>query len=634
MFERSLTTRWLCALLLAAAFLPAGAGAVRGGSAATTERLVFKSDRGHGVWFAMNANGSNVRALRAPFDTAYELAWSADRSHVAYTVGTLEPLFVMRSDGTGRVKVANGAYEFAWSPNSKLLAYTDSADDRIHVVQADGKPMTSLDVGEGVEGWAGNDRLMLIDSGRHFVVDLKSGKKVLDLPDVADISEDQFQWSPSGKLLAYLSDSQDTLCLVNANGADRRCVKPALDDVSLAWSPHGDRIAVANYPQLSIVDPTTMRVRAVAKIEPYATDLTWSSDATRLAFVVGNDIGVVGADGSGLQRMRSPSGESDPRWVPASRLARFEGPRAVPIWILRVSGRTLEVQGVVGGLAAEGGQVAVLTNDTPDHFDHVVIWRPGSKDPRTFRGERWSSLALAGGLAAWIAEAGGNNTETSIGTSGRVSLGDFVSYANNTGEGDYLANLVGGGGTIAWNEWSQLANDSTVRNPSLNAWYGGRERLVRRGPDSFRVVAADGSHLLVQAKGSLVVFAVDGKILRRFPAQQHLGGASLNGRDVAVVSAGKLVDFDLATGAVKRAWKIPPKAILADVQSGVAAYVAGRSITLIDLRSGQRTTLRLKSTEAPLAQLEPAGLFYAYGTTDLSRVRLLPFADIRKRLGA
>jgi hypothetical protein len=48
-------------------------------------RPVFMSNRGHGLWFAMDADGSDVRAIRAPFDRAENVAWSPDASHVAYS---------------------------------------------------------------------------------------------------------------------------------------------------------------------------------------------------------------------------------------------------------------------------------------------------------------------------------------------------------------------------------------------------------------------------------------------------------------------------------------------------------------------------------------------------------------------
>ena len=64
-----------------------------------------------------------------------------------------------------------------------------------------------------------------------------------------------------------------------------------------------------------------------------------------------------------------------------------------------------------------------------------------------------------------------------------------------------------------------------------------------------------------------------------------------------------------------------------------SVYVAGKTITLVDLRRGSRAALPLKTNGLPLAQLEPAGLFYAYATGEKSWVRLLPFTDIRKRLG-
>ena len=636
-----------CAVAFAAASSSSGlARATGGGSVAASDRLVFLSDRGHGRWFAMDADGSNVRALKPPFDTAEDVAWSPDASHVAYTAKEFGPLIVMRSDGTRQVQVAKkDATDFTWSPDGTLLAYELLYDRRVFFVRSDGTPAGGLALPPrtGFESWVGNDRVSLMTSGDKWVADRVGGGNRVDLPDVGD----DYAWSPSGKQLAYLSSSKDTLCLVNADGSGRRCLSSAEDVVDLGWSPSGDRIALSSYPELFIVDPATMRVREIARIEPYAEDLTWSSDATRIAFTVdysqASDIWVVHPDGSGLHRLASPGYDGGPRWVPASRLEHFEGAKAAPIGpAFLVSARTLEVHGAVDELAADGTRAAALTHGTPDHYQHIVIWKPGAQGLRQLvqrspEASTWSGVALAGDLAAWINEGGGNYIEQVIETSVRgVYLGNLdldVHTRDQDGNGNYVGNLVGDGGLLAWNEWSQQGDTSPADKTSLRAWYQRRERVVLGGPDSFRVVAADGTRLLVQrADGSLVVVGVAGNVVQRFPARQGIRGAGLSGTDVVVVSQRTLTDFDLATGKVKRNWKVSPEATLADVQSGVAAYVAGTSITLVDLRNGTSSTLSVATSRPPLAQLEPAGLFYAYAIGGKSSVRLLPFADIRKRL--
>ena len=95
---------------------------------------------------------------------------------------------------------------------------------------------------------------------------------------------------------------------------------------SVAWSPDGNRFAFGvgsygeandSYDGLNIVDRRNGKIRRITK-SGHAFDLAWSPDGAKLAFVDGGRIGLINADGTGAQWLRTAGMglNVSPTWSP------------------------------------------------------------------------------------------------------------------------------------------------------------------------------------------------------------------------------------------------------------------------------------------------------------------------------
>jgi hypothetical protein len=654
---------------------PARASAERVAGAGGPLRLVFNSTRGDGSWFAMNADGSDLRALKPPFDTAVEVRWSPDGSHLAYIGGGpntppepgpnawLGPLFLMRSDGTGRVRVATEVGGFAWSLSGRWLAGWDESERFVTFASSDGRPAGRLRLERGEEfvGWAPGDRIMLTVGHALVIAGRRGGHRVaLSGAYGLETATPTLAWSPVGGRLAFAAGEggrEQMLCLVNADNSGRRCLTSitgfAIDPI--AWSPRGDRVAFTRHPashkpELWVLDVATMRARAILRPASGPDELTWSPDGSKIAAAVGDggtkgDIWVLRPDGSQLRKIVSTGYDDSPRWVPASRLAPFEGEPlpGVPAPFRVVDARTLIVRRVAQELAVDGASVAVHTTGLPDGND-VAVWTPATREVQWVPGELgaggspeqdWSSLALAGKVAAWIQTYHQLHDHASIITSQRgLALGPLEAETDDDGGGDFIGHLAGGGGVLAWNVWEQRGeNLSTMTSAELGVWDGKTDRTVRRGLDSFQAVDVDQGRILVlHPDGSLLVLNMDGAILRRLNPAADTAAAALDGDHVVTLGGGTLRQLNISTGAVEQTWTVPADAKLAGASRGIAALLNGPSISLIDLASGRTIPITPEGKQPALATLDVAGLVTASVTGKQTTVRLLPVAALKKLL--
>jgi hypothetical protein len=190
-------------------------------------------------------------------------------------------------------------------------------------------------------------------------------------------------WSPDGKWLAFVSDSDGVdgpaRSEVMAMSADGRQVvnlsrHEAAGDDQPAWSPGGTRLAFVSdrdgAPRLYSVMADGTALLALPAPPAAASAPAWSPDGARLAFVSEGEVFVGPADGSAaFQRLTSGAGETPratyalPTWAPDStRLAAFRS-------LQQGGGRTLELavlgpDGVVeSATPAEAGTVVWLDRD-------------------------------------------------------------------------------------------------------------------------------------------------------------------------------------------------------------------------------------------------------------------------------
>ena len=247
-------------------------------------QLVFVSAFGpSGQVLLARADGRNIRPIaRAALVT--RVVWSPDGLRIAYV--SRGEIFVVRRDGSGRVRVGSGA-GVAWSPDSTKLAF-DS-------------------------GWKGPIRVVGSDGGGAHVV--------------ADGAYDRAPaWSPDGQRLVFsradAPGARASLYVVGVDGSGLRAL--GIQGADPSWSPDGSRLAFWLNTRDGVALATTtldgFGVVVTRSLPAYSGPARWSPDGTKLAFTPCGEFGacrvdVAAADasfvtilGSGAEPVWSPDG--------------------------------------------------------------------------------------------------------------------------------------------------------------------------------------------------------------------------------------------------------------------------------------------------------------------------------------
>ena len=252
------------------------------GAAAFGNRILFQA--GSSI-FSVQPNGEGYRKLVSG-DTPFSAVWSPDKDKIAFTrsVNNLLSVWVMDSDGTDERRVADGGGA-VWSPDGSRLAFVrpttsdvdplasrdqlftinvDGSDERL-IADAPERSMGDLDWSPDGSRIAfvailsaddGNPVTSDEDNWDIYSVRLDTGT-VLQLTEDLNQDEDP-QWSPDGKRIAFVSDRDDELCgpgggcpyateiyLMRSDGSNEvRFTKNASrHDRNYEWSPDGRAIA-------------------------------------------------------------------------------------------------------------------------------------------------------------------------------------------------------------------------------------------------------------------------------------------------------------------------------------------------------------------------------------------------------
>ena len=313
----------------------------------------------------------------------------------------------------------------------------------------------------------------------------------------------------------------------------------------------------------------------------------------------------------------------------------------------------LATAGRVITLAADGGRVVAATRGRGT-CDRIVVWRPlagassffpvdtNCPGGETSGGQFLGELALAGTRVAWIEGFQGNLQDLVLRTRilgkgiQEVAFAENHNGAEGSPEGDYVGNLFGDGALIAYNSWSVCVAypagfqidpppdppcDEIVvpgENP-VEIVYGaellgiGSATPIATGTTSFPVVGVQAGNVAVLEDESVVLIRASDGSSETLAVAAGTVDAAVFGETVVVLRGNSLE----VIGGPTHAFPTPPGATpeLTDLHGSTAVVVVGRKIHLIDVESGDRTTISVPGVGAIDAELEAAGLSYSYSVT-------------------
>jgi len=211
------------------------------------------------LWVMDVATQKSVR-FGGDKDRSGGAVWSPDGKWIAFfgRIGDKRGLMLARPDGSEVTVLAStegtnsplpgAGNEVAWSPDGKQIAYISSTPDS-RAAEASGDPMVITrylykpDAGEGMTRFNDNQRLHI------FVVDIAT-KQARQLTK-GDTDEHSIDWSPDGKEILYLTNSEpnqdeffnyDVFALKVADGSVRRITATEFNEYDPLWSPDGKKI--------------------------------------------------------------------------------------------------------------------------------------------------------------------------------------------------------------------------------------------------------------------------------------------------------------------------------------------------------------------------------------------------------
>ncbi len=220
-------------------------------------RVIFATfGEGYPNFHAINVDGSG-QVLLTDFETFGDPVWSPNSERFVFAalrfsedLGPESNVFVMRTDGSGLTQLTapNSDYlntDPAWSPDSSRIAFI-----------------------RRTKGDAGGIGIGVVNADG-------SGETDLFMPDIALSVDGRLSWSPDGKRLAF-------------QGGE-----------------FSDTAFAGRVPGIYVINADGSGLTQLTKLGGFLYGLAWSPDGAHIAFIDGNTLFIIGADGSQLTRLAS-----------------------------------------------------------------------------------------------------------------------------------------------------------------------------------------------------------------------------------------------------------------------------------------------------------------------------------------
>lgn len=316
--------------------------------------------------------------------------------------------------------------------------------------------------------------------------------------------------------------------------------------------------------------------------------------------------------------------------------------------------KTIGTRGEVLRISADGGNVAIeVATKTTRPCDSGSVWTPATGKVVRFQDEgcgknaadrHFIDLTLAGSRAAWTDYDYGNHAYcigpvyATLASPKGVSSGVCPDEPDNE---DMYVEYAGDGPLLVARSYVDCDYSC---GPDYTGVYQDQVTLYTVGAAGVKKLAAEkrntrlldvdaGRILLRDAAGKqLVVLDGTGRQVAALPVDAKaawLAGAA----QVSVPTGTTLHTYDVATGALAETCTLKAGAKLQDVEGGLAVYFTAGEVHLLTIATNaDRVVARQKGLVQ--ADLEPAGLFYAYnvpgGGSKPGRVTFVPASALGK----
>lgn len=254
--------------------------------------------------FVVRADGTHLQQLTDGPEWEEHPSWSPDGKRIVYNVGSnsfprLDPsVWVMNADGSGKARLTKG-YQPHWSPDGKRIVFTRYLGypkyDVILVMNADGSDVrlvTQRQAGQARPSWtADGGSVLFIDGWDYACAVNPDGSGRVRLTQTKGKLPGDVAASPDGKSYAFPSNEDAAVYVARLSGKEAPVTVlerlgdylPGSGDITLAWTPDGKTLSVAN------------------------STGNWTS---------GSPIFVVNVDGSRLSAVPGIDTAIDPAWRP------------------------------------------------------------------------------------------------------------------------------------------------------------------------------------------------------------------------------------------------------------------------------------------------------------------------------
>jgi hypothetical protein len=301
----------------------------------------------------------------------------------------------------------------------------------------------------------------------------------------------------------------------------------------------------------------------------------------------------------------------------------------------------MRLRSEASAVAADGGRALVLQADRYNEQFHVTYWEQSTGSRRSLSrcSQDQQEPALAGPTAAfvcWWTADGPHRLLLYVWRPHEGRKAELVAVAPIGNQSHHL-NLQGDGSLLVFN--TGRLYEGRFRPTRLWRVAGSGRKLILEGPAAGPIVDVEHGSIAIGRSRVVDVRSRDGALVRRLaigagPTQ----GIQVTDTRLIVLRGHKLDAYSLHTGRRIDTHAIDPGGLaparLLDAEGDFAVYVAGVAIHLVRLTDGKDLALAIADqADTAGADLEPAGLFYAYNqyfTARPGRIAFLSTGHLRR----